>query len=639
MTRRSLLFVVGVAAALALAPSNVVPALSKVVIATSVSVAAPCTAQIEATIQSYLRLGAPVEVVADAIPTAADAIGLDTIDAGKWEAQWRASAAAYEVYLDRLEALTFDGRVTVRRAPAFGHLVGSVRLGLDGMDGDDVVLVTQHDLVLGPALDEGAVAAICASIVDAAHPARYVLLERDANSSPRSRRWFGACDATVPAAALVLRDLCGGFSDQAHFANVAWYRDEVLGRCGARKTCMEHVVHPMPGELAPLGGSTFALCGGPYIYDLVHGAAVPTPSLPQLRGWQSVGEGTEALCIDPWSVVHWRPRPDRGIEAKGVANHVGGDPSHAAQAISFFADVHVAEKWRVDAFPGKPVRAVALPAAPGGSFFCAGAGVVQRRSWETGAVAAEARRSSAVLSLALVDGGAKLVLGDMSPGVALLDAESLNQLCQVRDSSGWVRHVAVIDGGEGGALIASIGCDVISLRLPASLERTAALESGPSLRDAEPWRRHDVTSFSARSGTVVAGLVDGSLRVWRGLADAPTAHDAHGDRIVFVGLLPDGTVVTVDRASARTWRLDDGAPQLVADAPVPARVLCADASQAFVALGTADGRVVLYGASSLEPLLDYQASAAAIQSLEILDGSSAILAGDAHGCLIRLDVL
>merc|ERR1711920_971145 len=68
----------------------------------------------------------------------------------------------------------------------------------------------------------------------------------------------------------------GGFSDQAHFADVAWYRREVIQaiKPDQQLTCMEHVLHTPWKEASDFKG-TFLYGGpeaGPFVLDLIYGA-------------------------------------------------------------------------------------------------------------------------------------------------------------------------------------------------------------------------------------------------------------------------------------------------------------------------------------------------------------------------------
>jgi len=101
------------------------------------------------------------------------------------------------------------------------------------------------------------------------------------------------------------------------------------------------------------------------------------------------------------------------------------------------------------------------------------------------------------------------------------------------DHTGWVRKVHIIPpppgNGKGGGICLSIGCNFINVWAATpqttSVRRLARLDAGPSPGDPEdemPFRRHDILTMDVvspgehPSSSIVAGLVDGTLRAFTG---------------------------------------------------------------------------------------------------------------------------
>jgi hypothetical protein len=179
-------------------------ALHSIIVSTSVAPWTPDTAVIGACLESIRACPAlrqvPLYVVADAIPSEEEVMELPEVDAQKWAPQWRAKRGAYEgeympLLQQRLDDMATDtgGTVTLVKLPAFGHLVGTVRAGLEacGATDDDVVLLTQHDLKISdPASLSSDVPHLVEAISSRSSPVEYVLLNRDHNNAPRSTEWL-----------------------------------------------------------------------------------------------------------------------------------------------------------------------------------------------------------------------------------------------------------------------------------------------------------------------------------------------------------------------------------------------------------------------------------------------------------------
>jgi len=401
--------------AFSLAPSSA-SSVHSIIISTSIADWTPSIAHLGACLRSIEECealkGASILVVADCIPSAAEVAALPEVDAAKWAPLWHSKRASYDEYLSLVEAqIEALGRVRLVRLEQFGHLVGTVRRGIDesGASSDDVVLIMQHDLALAsPSRLSQQVKAVTATLRDPQSPVQYVLLNRDCNDAPRSVSWLRpepvVADETAAAASVeaieaarpemryknvgmetdkgVLK-LCstgGRFSDQAHFANVGWYRKAVLHACGNRRTCMEHALHaghqcaPHGHDLGSgqseenkkgssmLAGATFLL-GGPYsppaVHDLVHGSMVPTARLsepkflacsPHFELLKAHGEGARggqeidlnSWQPNPWSVVMWDPENGK---ARGALNYKNGDASHPADAIALCVPEKKQRTW------------------------------------------------------------------------------------------------------------------------------------------------------------------------------------------------------------------------------------------------------------------------------------------------------
>ena len=114
--------------------------------------------------------------------------------------------------------------------------------------------------------------------------AKYVLLNRDTNSSVRTKSNFRLTperdmhhDAPKTPSGLHLTAM-EGISDRTHFVDVEWYRKEVIASIPREKqlTCMEHLLHDR-GKESPERLLTI-LHGGvqedSFVFDLIHGSQV-----------------------------------------------------------------------------------------------------------------------------------------------------------------------------------------------------------------------------------------------------------------------------------------------------------------------------------------------------------------------------
>eukprot|EP00613_Pedinella_sp_CCMP2098_P040863 CAMPEP_0171779716 /NCGR_PEP_ID=MMETSP0991-20121206/59174_1 /TAXON_ID=483369 /ORGANISM="non described non described, Strain CCMP2098" /LENGTH=335 /DNA_ID=CAMNT_0012386937 /DNA_START=64 /DNA_END=1072 /DNA_ORIENTATION=+ len=199
--------------AFSLAPSSA-SSVHSIIISTSIADWTPSIAHLGACLRSIEECealkGASILVVADCIPSAAEVAALPEVDAAKWAPLWHSKRASYDEYLSLVEAqIEALGRVRLVRLEQFGHLVGTVRRGIDesGASSDDVVLIMQHDLALAsPSRLSQQVKAVTATLRDPQSPVQYVLLNRDCNDAPRSVSWLRpepvVADETAAAASV-----------------------------------------------------------------------------------------------------------------------------------------------------------------------------------------------------------------------------------------------------------------------------------------------------------------------------------------------------------------------------------------------------------------------------------------------------
>lgn len=208
----------------------------------------------------------------------------EVVRGAKWEKMWNEKREDYDVYCDSVRKLHENNHPALFRTELifledFGHLQGTVQRAFKDVD-TAYTFVTQHDLRLGGKFE----AADVQSVVEALHRgyASYILLNRDVNSAPRTRVYFNMdLDAPLPDLPLGLHlTPVAGFSDQAHFVDSEWYRQEVLGAIpvGSERTCMEHVLHDSFKKCSDKGTFLFGGLGdGPYVYDLIHGITIVNP--------------------------------------------------------------------------------------------------------------------------------------------------------------------------------------------------------------------------------------------------------------------------------------------------------------------------------------------------------------------------
>jgi len=203
----------------------------------------------------------------------------------KWEKMWNDKREVYGDYCQRLRDMKENNHpalfnVELIFLQGFGHLLGTVHRALEAVT-TEYIFITQHDLRLAPRF----VAADVQNVLDVLQQgvARYVLLNRDVNSGPRTKTYFDMCpeqswEDTGKASAGIRLTGMAGFSDQAHFAEADWYRREVVHAIPPERqlTCMEHVLHDIWKQDSEWR-RTFLYGGpddGPYVYDLVHGVQV-----------------------------------------------------------------------------------------------------------------------------------------------------------------------------------------------------------------------------------------------------------------------------------------------------------------------------------------------------------------------------
>lgn len=191
----------------------------------------------------------------------------------KWLDMWNAKRGDYHEYCELFRELDKRNHpalfnVQLVFLPRFGHLYGTVQTALSILK-TPYVFITQHDLRISPKFVAADVQHILAALDG--EVARYVLLNRDVNSSARTRGYFKLAHLDVANNFTAM----AGFSDQAHFAQTNWYRREVLEAIEAneRLTCMEHVLHDRWRESGEWHGTVLygGLNEGPFVYDLVYG--------------------------------------------------------------------------------------------------------------------------------------------------------------------------------------------------------------------------------------------------------------------------------------------------------------------------------------------------------------------------------
>mmetsp|Transcript_24993 Transcript_24993/g.56250 ORF Transcript_24993/g.56250 Transcript_24993/m.56250 type:complete len:410 (+) Transcript_24993:100-1329(+) len=371
-----------------------------VIVSTSIAPWTPCVETVRVALESLIECESlaqtPIFVVADKVPDADEIASLPEVDALKWAELWASKGRAYEdEYLPQLE-VWLESASAQRAAPcklvkleAFGHLVGTVRAGLDacGAGEDDVVLITQHDLALSKhgksstILDAALLShsfgtrgrepsALAKALADPADPVEYVLLNRDVNGSPRSIGWLAPTptnfDGGPSSSQIKLSSTAGRFADQTHMTRVGWYREAVLARCGRARTCMEHALHAFHGGSTGHGsedgaawlsmeGSTFLL-GSPEdefwaVQDLVHGSMVSSLKALELLGYppssdpthvfEKLGPPSKVEESTDVSGVQWRPHDWAVVlwdsstrEAKAALSYPDGDASVPADGIA-----------------------------------------------------------------------------------------------------------------------------------------------------------------------------------------------------------------------------------------------------------------------------------------------------------------
>lgn len=262
-----------------------------VVVSTSVGELTPSTEPVVACLQSLqdnvaLRWCRKL-LVFDCLPTEAQLQILMTdrkrytevVRGPKWRRHWE-RPELYEQYCKAVKEMKAAGHpaffnVELIFLESFGHLFGTIKTAFQ-MIRTPYVFVTQHDLRLGGHF----VAADVQRTVEALSTgrAKYVVLNRDTNSGPRTKVHF----RLLPERALQSDNLnltaIAGFSDQAHFVDAEWYRQEVVEAIQPEieLTCMEHVLHE-PWKNREQWMGTFLYGGaddGPYVLDLVHGVQV-----------------------------------------------------------------------------------------------------------------------------------------------------------------------------------------------------------------------------------------------------------------------------------------------------------------------------------------------------------------------------
>jgi len=204
---------------------------------------------------------------------------------GKWQNMWNQKREDYEEYCATLRAMKEADHPALFNTDLiflekFGHLFGTVKRAFEHLM-TRFVFLTQHDLRLGGHFIAADVQVILEALDGG--EVKYVVLNRDVNSSVRTKAYF----RLIPEKSVDSEEneqtsfglnltAMAGYSDQAHFAETAWYRREVCEaiRPDQQLTCMEHVLHDRWKD-SDIWKSTFLYGGldmGPFVFDLVYGA-------------------------------------------------------------------------------------------------------------------------------------------------------------------------------------------------------------------------------------------------------------------------------------------------------------------------------------------------------------------------------
>ena len=226
---------------------------------------------------------APIILACDALPTEVELAEAEQQDeqqdVSKWTSTWQ-HRDAYDAYTAALRAEQARGgrhwqNVQLVMLETWGHLVGTVREAMT-LVATPYVLVTQHDLVLDEFAAARAWPAIECALSDGR--AHIITCNRDAHACHRSAMYWHHEPALNLRTHGVTLTAVVGFSDQAHFASVAWYRQRVLGAIPhTRRTCMEHVLHEAMCDAYAddaVHARSFLLLDmlePPLLHDLMHG--------------------------------------------------------------------------------------------------------------------------------------------------------------------------------------------------------------------------------------------------------------------------------------------------------------------------------------------------------------------------------
>lgn len=205
----------------------------------------------------------------------------------KWMNTWNSKRKDYNEYCATMVAMKSANHpalfnVDLIFLPRFGHLFGTVKEAFKYLGREArYIFATQHDLRLSGKFVAADVQRVLETLE--CRKARYIVLNRDVNSAARTQVYFKLLpqhslqdDAKQPMG--ISLTAVAGFSDQAHFAEVEWYKHEVVDaiRPEEQLTCMEHVLHA-PWKEAEEWKGTFLYGGlhdGPFVLDLVYGAQV-----------------------------------------------------------------------------------------------------------------------------------------------------------------------------------------------------------------------------------------------------------------------------------------------------------------------------------------------------------------------------
>jgi cytochrome c len=216
--------------------------------------------------------------------------------------------------------------------------------------------------------------------------------------------------------------------------------------------------------------------------------------------------------------------------------------------------------------------------------------------------------------------------------LVLWDLTSGQPVGRLKGHSG---KVASVDIAAQGNLAASAGWDgTIRLWDLASLRSTLELPTGD---------RPDTVRFSADGDRLLAGLADGSIRIWRIADGSPLGVlRGHDFGVTALGVARDGRTAvsgSIDQ-TVQLWDLAQGAPtQTLYGHAGPVLAVALSADGALVASGGSDGTVRVWRRGDGDRLRVYQRHTGAVWSVAFTPDGKSLLSGGADGLVVshRLD--